>query len=108
MIKVENIPKPLRKEGLKDKIPKICEENDVVFMALFGSFVRGEQRENSDIDIAIKYRPDAKKSLFDVVHLEDELGKIFGRRVDLGELEGINKHVKKHVKKEMVVLYEAG
>lgn len=34
----------LRKTGLEEKLVEICEENDIVFLVMFGSFVRGEQK----------------------------------------------------------------
>jgi len=45
MIEIDNLPIQLKKKGLEKKLVKICEENDIVFMAVFGSFVRGEQKK---------------------------------------------------------------
>ena len=53
MIKVKNLQTLAKQENLEKKIAKICKENDIVFMALFGSFVRGNQKKRSDIDILI-------------------------------------------------------
>lgn len=41
---MKNLQNLAKKENLEEKITKICEENDIVFMALFGSFVRGGQK----------------------------------------------------------------
>ena len=106
MIEINNIPSSLRKKGLGEKLLKICLENEVVFMAIFGSFVREEQKKKSDIDILIKYQEGARKSLFDLVRLEGELSKLFGRKVDLGEIEALNKHVKDEILKSMRLIYE--
>lgn len=106
MIEVKNLPKPLRKEKIGEKLVKICEENDVVFMAIFGSYVRGEQKKRSDIDIAIKYAEGEKKSLFDLVELQERLRKLFNRKVDLGEIDSISPYVIDYVRKEMKVIYE--
>jgi predicted nucleotidyltransferase len=35
---------PIEENGLEEKLVKTCEENDIVFLAIFGSFVRGEQK----------------------------------------------------------------
>jgi len=107
MIEIKNIPLPLRKKGLREKLPKLCEENDIVFMAIFGSLVRAEQRRGSDIDVAIKFREGAEKSLFDLIELEEKLKEFFGRKVDLGELDSINPYIIGDVKKEMKVIYES-
>ncbi|MEM1544905.1 MAG: nucleotidyltransferase family protein [Candidatus Bathyarchaeia archaeon] len=105
-IEIENLPKELRKEGLKEKLLEICQRNDIVFMAIFGSFVRGEQKRKSDIDIAIEFEENSGKSLLDLVRIENELSKIFKRKVDLGIFSTLNPCIIEDVKKEMQVIYE--
>jgi predicted nucleotidyltransferase len=41
MMEIKNLPPQLRKRGLEEKLAGICEENDIVFLAIFGSFARG-------------------------------------------------------------------
>ncbi len=106
MIKINHIPSTLKKKGLKEKLLKICEGNDVVFMAIFGSYVRGEQKRKSDIDIAIKYGQGKHKSLFDLLDLEDKLRQLFGRKIDLGIFDAIHPYIIDEVKKEMRIIYE--
>jgi len=107
-MKVEtgNLPKALRKKGLKGKLVEICMKNDVVFMAVFGSFARNQQREESDVDVAIEFDEHSGKSLFDLVRLEDELTVVFGRKVDLGIFSSLSPYMIEDVKKEMQVIYE--
>jgi len=104
--KVQNLPLHLRKEGVEEKLARICEANDVTFLAIFGSFVRGEQRKKSDIDMAIEFDKNRGKTLLDLVHLEYELGEIFKRKVDLGIFTSISPYIIEDVKKEMQVIYE--
>ena len=85
---------------------KLCEGNDISLMAIFGSFVRREENRRSDIDIAIEFADKSRKTLFDLIHIENELKKIFGRKVDLGILSTINPHIIEDVKKQMLVIYE--
>ena len=106
MIEVKKSPLSLRKEHIEDKLAKICEENDVVFLAIFGSFIRGEQKKKSDIDVAIEFDKNKRKSLLDLVHLEYELKKMFQRKVDLGIFSSISPYIIEDVKKEMRVIYE--
>ena len=108
MVKIENLPPKLKKKGLRVKLLRICEGHDISFMAIFGSFVRSEDNRRSDIDIAIEFADKRRKSLFDLIHIEDELRKIFGRKVDLGIFSSINPHIIEDVKKEMMVIYEKG
>ncbi len=106
MININNLPRILRRDGIEKKLSKMCEENDVVFMAIFGSFIRKEQKKGSDIDVAIEFDKDSKKDLLDLVHLERDLGKIFRRKVDLGIFSSISPYIIDDVKKEMKVIYE--
>jgi hypothetical protein len=52
---------------------------------LFGSFARGEEREDSDVDILVEYDKDARISLLTISHMMGELEKSTGRRIDLIE-----------------------
>lgn len=105
-IEIQNLPKELRREGLEEKLAEVCQKNDIVFMAVFGSFVRGEQGSKSDIDIAIEFGKKSRKSLLDLVRIEEELTEIFGRKVDLGIFSSINPYIIDDVKREMRVIYE--
>ncbi|MDT7891257.1 MAG: hypothetical protein RQ952_00770 [Thermoproteota archaeon] len=40
-IKIQNLPAELRRKGLEEKLAAIYKKNDIVFMAIFGSFVGG-------------------------------------------------------------------
>ncbi len=106
IIEVRKIPSPLRKEGIEKKIVKLCEENDMIFLAIFGSFVKGKQKRRSDVDVAIEFEKNKRKSLLDLVHLEYELRKIFKRKVDIGIFSSISPYIINDVKKEMRVIYE--
>jgi predicted nucleotidyltransferase len=105
-LEIEGLPKVLQKRGLKKKIAEICKRNDIVFMAVFGSLARGEQKKTSDIDIAIEFDKNTRKSLFDLVHVENELARLFNRKVDLGVFSSLSPYVVEDVQKEMRVIYE--
>ncbi len=64
-------------------IAEFCRKWKISELALFGSVLRGDFREGSDIDLLATFAPDAEWSLFDHVHMEDELKEILGRDVDL-------------------------
>jgi hypothetical protein len=105
-IQVKKLPKVLRKKDLEQKLADVCRKNDVVFLAVFGSFVRGEQNRKSDVDIAIEFDESKRKTLLDLVRLEDELSKVFKRKVDLGIFSSLNPYVVEDVRREMRVIYE--
>jgi len=106
MLEIKNLPPKLSKTGLEGKLVEICEENDIVFLAIFGSFVRGEQQSKSDVDIAIEFDKNKPKSLLDLVHVENELSKTLKRKVDLGIFSSINPYIIDEVNREMRVIYE--
>jgi len=99
-IEIQDLPEELRREGLEEKLAEICKKNDIVFMAIFGSFVRGEQNRKSDIDIAIEFERNSEKSLLDLVRIENELRRIFKRKVDLGIFSSLNPYIVEDVKRK--------
>ena len=105
-IEVQNLPKEFRRKELVEKLVEVCRKNDIVLMVIFGSFVRGEQSSESDIDIAIEFDKNSRKTLLDLVRVEEELTKIFKRRVGLGIFSSISPYIIDNVKREMRVVYE--
>lgn len=67
---------------IKNTLRKILRKNGVVRAGIFGSYARGEQRKNSDIDILIKVKR-GKFSLLDLIGLEMKLKSALGKKVDL-------------------------
>ncbi len=68
-------------EELRKKILPVLQRYDVVRASVFGSFVRGETQEDSDIDILVEF--EGEKSLLDLAGLKIELEELLGRRVDI-------------------------
>lgn len=74
----------------KDRLRDFCRRWKVTEFALFGSVTRPEQfRDDSDVDVLVRFDEEARVSLFDISHMEAELRELFGRHVDLAEREGI-------------------
>jgi len=72
-------------------------------IAVFGSYVRGEEKPGSDIDIIVKFS--GRKSLLDLVRIERELSGVLGIKVDLLTEKSISPYLIDTIKKEMEVLY---
>jgi len=66
--------------------------------SLFGSLARGEDREDSDIDILVEF--EAGKSLLDLAGLKIELEEVLGRRVDLLTFNSLHPLLKDKILKE--------
>jgi hypothetical protein len=71
----------------------------VTDVAVFGSFSRGNARPDSDIDLLVTYRPGT--SLFDVLALQDELERVFDRKVDLISRRYLSARLAKRIKDEV-------
>ena len=88
-------------ENMKKRIVPILKKNNVVRAGIFGSYARGEQKKNSDIDILVKI-DDKDFSLLDLIALEMRLKKILGLNVDLVEYEALHHLLKKRVLNEEI------
>ena len=64
-------------------LKEFCRRWEIAELALFGSVLREDFGPGSDIDLLVRFQPGARRSLFDLVDMEDELGELFGRKVDL-------------------------
>lgn len=75
----------------EDKIADFCRRWKVSELALFGSVLRDDFRPDSDVDVLVTFAADARWTLFDIVHMEDELKEMFGREIDLSERRAVEK-----------------
>jgi len=74
-----------------DKIADFCQRWKITEFAFFGSVLRDDFRPDSDVDILVTFDPDAHRTLFDMVDMQDELEAMFGRKVDLVSKRGIER-----------------
>ena len=86
-------------EALKRHEREIKEKYGVRRIGVFGSYVRGEQGEKSDIDILVEF----DKPTFDnFINLSLYLEELFGRKVDLVTIKGLSPYISPIVEKEVV------
>jgi len=72
-----------------EKLAVFCQKWRITEFALFGSVLREDFRADSDVDVLVTFEDGSHWTLFDLVHMEDELAELFGRKVDLAERAGI-------------------
>ena len=85
-----------------DGIAAFCERWQVTELALFGSVLRDDFGPDSDIDVLVAFREEARHTLFDMVHMEEELKALFGREVDLVSRRGIERS-RNHLRRRAVL-----
>lgn len=90
----------------KEKLNKLCVQNQISYLGLFGSQARNEADINSDIDLLVEFSE--TPSLLKHVGIEYEFSEnLFGnRKVDLITKKSLNKHIMSYVVKDVVTLYE--
>jgi predicted nucleotidyltransferase len=85
---------------VREKIIEILRRNDVKKASFFGSIVRGEMAEESDVDLLVEF--EGKKSLLDLAHLKNELEDAISRRVDVLTYKSLHPRLKERILAEQV------
>ena len=86
----------------KASILDIAKHYNAVNIRLFGSVLRGEEREDSDIDLLVDFLPGS--TLLDQVGLVHALSAKLGHKVDIVSERALNKHLRQRVLQEAVAL----
>ena len=87
-------------EEIKKKALPILKEAGVTRSSIFGSYARGENKKNSDIDILVDFP--RGKGLFEFIGLQQELEEVLGKKVDLGEYSTLKPRIKDQVLSQQV------
>jgi len=87
---------------IRDKILNALKRNDVKRASLFGSIVRRELTDESDIDILVEFR--GRKSLLDLVGLKLELEEMLERKVDVLTYNSLHPLLKDRILSEQEVI----
>ena len=74
-----------------NEIAAFCKRRQITELALFGSVLRDDFGPDSDIDVLVKFSPDAKLSFLALVQMEEELSEMLSRPVDLVEKIAVEK-----------------
>jgi len=91
-------------ETIKAKVIPILKNYGVNRAYLFGSFARGEQNQNSDIDFLVEYTSDAERTLFKAVELKYELEDTLQMKVDVLTEAAISPYIRPYVLKDRKVI----
>jgi len=86
--------------SIKAKALPILKEEGISRSSVFGSYARGEETKNSDLDILVEMPKG--KSLLDLVDLEIRLQEALGTKVDLLTYNSVHPLLKKYIQKDEV------
>ncbi|MFW6129528.1 MAG: nucleotidyltransferase family protein [Candidatus Aminicenantaceae bacterium] len=90
----------------EDKIKDFCQRHRIRKLSLFGSVLREDFRQESDIDVLIELEPGAKVGLITLAGLEIELSQILGHKVEMHTVKGLNPRFRDEVLDRAEVQYE--
>ncbi len=92
-------------QNIKDKITPILKEQEFVLRAsLFGSFARGDNNTESDVDILIKISKPI--DLLDFFDLREKLEAVLSKKVDLVSEDAVISHFHDYIYKDLIPLYK--
>ncbi|MBA3072451.1 MAG: nucleotidyltransferase family protein [Anaerolineae bacterium] len=90
------------------KINSFCQKWNVVEFALFGSVLRSDFNQSSDVDVLVTFAPDSQTSLFDLAQMQIELQEIFSRPVDLVEKSSLkNPYRKSEIIESALIVFQS-
>ena len=91
----------------QERIAEFCRKHHIKKLAIFGSVLREDFRDNSDIDVLVEFDPEHVPGLA-FFGMEEELTEILGRKVDLNTPQFLSRSFRDKVLQEAVVQYVEG
>jgi len=85
---------------LHQELPRLRQEYDVRSLGLFGSYVRGENRKGSDLDVLVEFFQ--VPGMLRFLDLERDLAAILGVSVDLVQKEALKPSIGKRILEEVL------
>jgi len=82
--------------------PNLADQYGVTVVGVFGSYVRGEQGPDSDIDILVELERPPRISLIGLVELEHYLSDVLGAKVDVAVKKNLRKRIGRRILREVV------
>jgi len=91
-------------EQIKEKIAPLLCKYDIKSVEIYGSFARGQQNTNSDLDIIVDFADEHSKTLFDLIAIKLEFEEVLGIEVDVNTAKGISPLIRDEIQKDKVVI----
>lgn len=91
-------------ERLRSSLPKLKKQYGIVQLGVFGSYVRGEQTPNSDLDLLVEFDSNHRFGLLTFCELENQLSDQLGVKVDLVIKTGLKPRIGERILTEVQYL----
>ena len=89
----------------ENKIKELCVHAPIRRLSIFGSILRDDFCEESDVDLLVEFLPFVQVGYFELVDLENQLSDLLNRKVDLRTPHEISHYFRQQVINEAVILY---
>jgi predicted nucleotidyltransferase len=100
----------MKKEEIKSRLLEAVKRDehveDIKTVAIFGSFARGEDHPDSDVDVLMQFAEDSHIGFFTYAEIQRNLTEAVGIKVDLVTPEALSKYIRKDVLEQAEMVYE--
>ena len=84
----------------QETIKQTAEKLNPSLIGVFGSYARGDQESESDLDLLIDFH--SQVNLLDIIGLEQELSEILKIKVDLVTVNSVNNRLKPYIQQDLI------
>ncbi len=88
----------------QDSLKTLYKKHGIRYLGLFGSYARGEENKDSDVDLLVDFN--GTKSLFDLANVKIYFEDLLGKKVDLAMKGRLKKILEPNIKKDLITIYE--
>ena len=89
----------LQKNGVflnYDDVIRLCKKYYIIELSIFGSSIRDDFSQTSDVDFLVSFDQNSKITLFNIIELEKEFSELLNREVDVVEKEAIKNPIRRN------------
>ena len=90
----------------EDEVAAFCRRNRIRRLSVFGSVLRDDFSEDSDVDVLVEFEAEARVGLIALAGMEIELSRLLGRKAEIHTVKGLNPRFRNEVLGAAEVQYE--
>ncbi len=85
---------------LRTHLPELQQRYSITYLGVFGSYIRGEQKKKSDLDVLVEFG--SPPTLFEFMAIEQQLSELTGVKVDLVMKKVLKPNIGRYILAEVV------